>query len=160
MSMDSTRFRKVMGHFATGVTLVTGTGDDGIPVGLTANAVTSVSLDPPLILVCLDRGSDSRPVLTRTGCFGVSILRAGQEELARRFASANPEHRFDGLSLRTEVTGAPLLDDALGWADCRVWKEVEAGDHVILVGRVVACGVEDRGSPLVFFQGGFGTVAP
>lgn len=159
MNMDSIRFRKVMGHFATGVTLVMGMDEEGSPVGLTANAVTSVSLNPPLMLVCLDLDSNSRPVLTRTGRFGVSILRTGQEELALRFASSDPTRRFDGLRLRTEITGAPLLDDALGWADCRVWKEVEAGDHVILLGEVLACGLEDGGSPLVFFQGGFGTVS-
>jgi 3-hydroxy-9,10-secoandrosta-1,3,5(10)-triene-9,17-dione monooxygenase reductase component len=159
MSMESTRFRKVMGHFATGVTLVMGLDEDGAPVGLTANAVTSVSLDPPLILVCLDLESKSRPVLTRTGRFGVSILRTGQEELALRFARSEPGRRFEGLQLRTEVTGAPILEEALGWADCRLWKEVEAGDHVILLGEVLACGVEAGGAPLVFFQGGFGTVS-
>lgn len=159
MSTDAGRFRKVMGHFATGVTLVTGRDEDGVPVGLTANAVTSVSLEPPLILVCLDQLSESRPVLLRTGHFAVSILRSGQDELARRFSRSDPEERFDGLRTRTAVTGAPLLAEALAWADCRTWKSLEAGDHTVLVGEVLACEAEDEGAPLVFFRGRFGTVA-
>jgi flavin reductase (DIM6/NTAB) family NADH-FMN oxidoreductase RutF len=159
MSTDAGHFRRVMSHFATGVTVVTGRDEGGSPVGLTANAVTSVSLEPALILVCLDRLSESRPVLLRTGRFGVSILRSGQEALARRFSRADPEERFEGLELRTEVTGVPLLASALGWADCRVWKSVEAGDHTVLLGEVLACDAPDDGHPLVFFRGGFGTVA-
>jgi flavin reductase (DIM6/NTAB) family NADH-FMN oxidoreductase RutF len=160
MSMDPAEFRKVMGHFVTGVTLVTGSDRTGAPVGLTANAVASVSLDPVLVLVCLDRSSASRPVILRTRRFGISILRAGDEELARRFALEAPENRFEGVELRREVTGAPLLVDALAWADCRLWKSVEAGDHTIVLGEVAACGAVEGGRPLAFFQGEFGTVSP
>lgn len=160
MSMDTVRFRSVMGRFATGVTLVTGRDREGAPVGLTANAVASVSLDPPLLLVCLDRGSASRPVLEEAGSFAVSILRAGQGPLARRFSREDPEERFRDLALREEVTGAPILDGALGWADCRLWRTVEAGDHTILLGEVVACGGAEDDDPLVFYCGRFGTFEP
>lgn len=160
MTMQPARFRTVMGHFATGVTLVTGSDAGGDPVGLTANAVASVSLDPALLLVCLDRESSSLPVLLETGRFAVSILGAEDEELARRFSGEAPEDRFQGLDLRRASTGAPILSRALAWADCRVWKTMEAGDHVILVGRVLACGISEEGPPLVFFQGAYGTVAP
>ena len=159
MSIDEAHFRNVMGHFATGVTLVTGADRQGRPVGLTANALTSVSLDPPFLLVCVDRDSASLPVFLDTERFGVSILRAGQESLARRFSREDPEERFTDLEVRTGETGVPIVTGVLGWAECRLWKSVEAGDHYILVGRVEECGVDDDGPPLVFFQGSFGTVS-
>lgn len=153
-------FRDVMGRFATGVTLVTGLDQEQTPVGLTANAVASVSLDPPLLMVGLDRDSSSLPALLDTGRFGVSVLRAEHEHLAHRFSLAAPEDRFAGLELRTTSSGIPIFDDGLAWIDCRVWRPVEAGDHILLLGEVIDCGAGDPGPPLVFFRGSYGTVAP
>ena len=152
------RFREVMGHFATGVTLVSGVRPDGTAVGLTANAVASISLEPALLMVSVDRESSSLPVLLESGRFAVSVLRAEHNLLARRFSAMAPEDRFDGLPLRNAGSGVPILDDCLAWIDCRMWKVVEAGDHLILLGEVVGCGAGDPGPPLIFFRGEFGTV--
>jgi 3-hydroxy-9,10-secoandrosta-1,3,5(10)-triene-9,17-dione monooxygenase reductase component len=157
--IDPDRLRDVMGHFATGVTVVTGRAPGGGYAGLTANSLTSVSLDPPLVLVCIDRNSISRETLLRTERFAVSVLRRDQEEVAHRFSGEARETRFDDLRLRFGRDGVPILDDALAWVECRVWRWVEAGDHTVLFGEV-----EDGGAagadPLVFFRGGYGTVAP
>lgn len=155
---EAERFRGVMSHFATGVTVVTGADAQGRRVGLTANAFTSVSLDPPLVLVCVGNGSRSREAFLETSRFAVGILRREDEFLAHRFAGDTSTLRFDDLSLRTEVTGAPILERALAWLDCRLWKVVEAGDHTVLFGEVVACGVGGDANPLVFFQGSYQTV--
>jgi flavin reductase (DIM6/NTAB) family NADH-FMN oxidoreductase RutF len=155
------RFRQVMGHFATGVAVVTGVDREGAPLGFTANAVSSVSLEPLLVLVAVDRGSASLPALLERGAFGISFLPASDEELARRFADRERNARFDGVSLRMGTTGVPLLAEALAWLDCSLWRTVEAGDHLVLFGEVLECGVErDDEPPLVFYQGRYGTVAP
>jgi len=154
--MDSESFRRVMGHFATGVTVVTARTAGGAPLGFTANSLTGVSLDPLLLLVCLDRNSNSRDALLASGAFAVNILPAGPwgEEVCRRFAGRDREGRFHDLAFRTESTGSPVLDDALAWLDCRVWKEVEAGDHTVVLGEVDACGYGE-GDPLLYFRGAF-----
>ncbi len=157
---EAERFRSVMSHFATGITVVTGADAEGQGVGLTANAFTSVSLRPPLILVCLANESRSREVFLATSRFAVGILRSGDEALAHRFAGDTRDARFDDLAFRTEVTGAPVLDRALAWLDCRLWDSVEAGDHTVLFGEVMACGVSGDADPLVFFQGSYRTVTP
>ena len=157
---EEERFRRVMGHFATGVAVVTGRNDDGADLGFTANAVASVSLNPRLVLVCVDHDSASLPALQRHGAFALSFLGASQEDLARRFAGGTREDRFTGVSTRVEETGAPILDDTLAWLDCRIWKEVEAGDHVLLIGQVERCGGGQADEPLVFYRGAYGTVHP
>lgn len=157
---EEERFRRVMGHFATGVAVVTGRNDDGADLGFTANAVVSVSLNPRLVLVCVDHDSASLPALQRHGAFALSFLGASQEELARRFAGGTRADRFTGVPTRVEETGAPILDDALAWLDCRVWKEVEAGDHMLLIGQVKRCGGGQADEPLVFYRGAYGTVRP
>ncbi|MEX0856208.1 MAG: flavin reductase family protein [Gemmatimonadota bacterium] len=159
MKNESARFRQVMGHFATGVTVVTGVDPDGERVGLTANSVASVSLDPPLLLVCLDRGSKSLAALLETGAFGISVLHSGQEAVARRFAGEPTANRFRDLEVRLAPSGLPFLPDAIAWFQCRVWRTIEAGDHTILIGEVEDGGTKP-GSPLVFFQGRYGIVAP
>lgn len=155
---DEERFRSVMSHFATGVTVVTGSDGKGRTVGLTANAFTSVSLDPPLILVCVANDSVSREVFMATSRFAVSILRREDEVLAQRFAGSTHEMRFDDLSLGAGVTGAPIVERALAWLDCRVWKSVEAGDHTVIFGEVMDCEVVGDGEPLLFFQGRYRSV--
>jgi flavin reductase (DIM6/NTAB) family NADH-FMN oxidoreductase RutF len=180
------RFREAMGCFATGVAVVTGRAPSGDYVGLTANSLTSVSLEPPLVLVCLDRSSESRSVLLESRRFAISVLGSDQEELARRFAGEARDTRFEDLAVRFGIEGVPILDGALAWLDCRIWEVVEAGDHTVLFGQVEdggtgryggsgepgsvgGAGPEGRdggersqGSkgPLVFYRGGYGTVAP
>ncbi len=155
---SATAFRRVMGHFATGVTVVTGLAPGGEAVGLTVNSVTSVSLEPRLVLVCADRESDSRSVFLETGRFGISILRVEDQSLAARFAREEPEERFVGVGLRWSKSGLPFLANALAWIECELWRAVDAGDHSVLFGEVLDCGVGEGGRPLVFFQGGYGTL--
>jgi flavin reductase (DIM6/NTAB) family NADH-FMN oxidoreductase RutF len=158
-AVESCAFREAIARFATGVTLVTTFTPDGTPVGCTANSVASVSLAPPLLLVCLRRESESLVVIERTGRFGVSVLPEGREDVARRFAGEGRGDRFQGIELRADSPGTPLLVDVASWMDCRVWNTLQASDHTILIGEVVACGVGDR-SPLIFFASRFGAFEP
>ncbi len=152
--MDPFEFRRSMGHWTTGVAVV-GTRRGERPWGLTANAFASVSLDPPLVLVCVDLGADTHDPLRDTGLFAVSILAADQERLARRFAASEVEDKFEGVAWRTETTGAPVLEDAVAWLDCRLWAQYPAGDHTIFVGQVLAGDAAER-PPLLYFRGGYG----
>lgn len=151
---DEVHFRHVVSHFATGVTIVTSRGPDGRPCGLTANSFASVSLDPLLVLVCVDRAAASHACIIDGGAFAVSVLGLGDEPLARRFSSGDRAARFDDLDLRVETTGSPVLAEALAWLDCRVTGVHGAGDHSIVVGEVVACGARG-GEPLVFYRGAY-----
>src|SRR5438552_11312497 len=136
MTFDPTKQRKIMGHFATGVTVVTTDGEAGSH-GLTANAVASLSLDPPLVLVAVDKGAATLDSLKRNRCFAVNILRLDQEDLSRRFATPGPKD-FSDLYVTTAVTGAPILADCLAFLDCRVHEILPGGDHEIFVGAIVA----------------------
>jgi flavin reductase (DIM6/NTAB) family NADH-FMN oxidoreductase RutF len=160
-----------MGRFATGVAVITGRSASGEFLGFTANSLTSVSLEPPLVLICVDRDSASRDSLVKSGRFAVSLLRRDQEPLARRFAGEARETRFQDLALHFPPGGVPVLQDALAWLDCRVWRLVEAGDHTVLFGLVEAAGDVTGGGretgagdgppkPLVYFRKSYGTVAP
>ena len=151
--VDPDRFRSVMGHFATGVTVVTATGPDG-PVGMTANAVASLSLDPLLLLVAFDNEARTLPVIRDTGRFGVNVLHAGQEELARLFASKRAEHeKFAGVA-HTVHDGIPVIEDALAWVGCRLERLIPGGDHTIGIGAVESAEAGD-GRPLLWFRGGY-----
>jgi 3-hydroxy-9,10-secoandrosta-1,3,5(10)-triene-9,17-dione monooxygenase reductase component len=152
--MDSRRFREIAGHFASGVTIVTACDPDGEVFGLTASSFTSVSLDPLLVLVCVDRDSGTLPRLLESGAFAVNILSQAGGELARRFAGRDRDGRFAGLEWRPASTGSPVLRDALAWLDCRLWSSVDAGDHQVLFGEVVS-GDAGGGRPLIWFRGGF-----
>jgi 3-hydroxy-9,10-secoandrosta-1,3,5(10)-triene-9,17-dione monooxygenase reductase component len=156
-AVDGARFRTVLGHFATGVTVVTGQGADG-PVGLAANAFTSVSLDPPLVLVCMAHTSTSWPKIRDSGAFAVNFLSEGQEEICRRFGVRGGD-RFAGLGWKPGDTGSPVFTDALAFVECRIEAEYAGGDHVIVVGRVVDLGVIQEGRPLIFWRGGYGSLA-
>ncbi len=158
--IDGARFRRTMGHFATGVAVATTRRADGSSAGLTCNSLASVSLEPPLVLISVDHGASSRQDLLDAGCFALSLLGLEGEPLSRRFASGSRDDRFDGVGVRTEVTGAPILEDAMAWLDCTLWKVVEAGDHTVLFGKVEAAGFDPRADPLVFFRGRYGTVRP
>ncbi len=149
---EESHFRHVIGHFTTGVTLVTSRRADGRPCGLTANSVASVSLNPLLVLVCLDREAASHGCIIEGGAFAVSILESGDEALARRFAEGGRDDRFQELPWREGVTGSPILERALAWLDCRVTDVHEGGDHSIVVGEVVACDAR-HGEPLLFYRG-------
>jgi flavin reductase (DIM6/NTAB) family NADH-FMN oxidoreductase RutF len=149
---DAARFRDVMGHFPTGVTVVTASGADG-PAGLTTNAMTSASLDPALLLVCFDNASRTLPVVRQAGRFAVNVLRAGQEELAVVFASKRvAAAKFESVT-HTVAHGVPVLDGALAWIACDLDALHEAGDHTIGVGRVTHLDADPDGEPLVFFRG-------
>lgn len=157
--MDPSEFRRVLGHWGTGVAVVATLRPDGMPVGLTANAVASVSLDPPLVLACVERGSDTHDIIPVAGVFTVSVLAEEQEALARRFATLEVAEKFRGVAYREAVTGAPVLDGALAWVDCRLWAAYPGGDHSIFVGEVLA-GDAREGAPLVYYRGGYGRYVP
>lgn len=157
MTIDGMLFRRVLGHFVTGVTIITTRDAEGRPAGLTANAFASVSLDPPLVLVCVDRASDTHDIIAASGAFAVNILAATQEPVARRFAEDDRERRFEELGWREMHTGAPVLDDVLAWVDCRLHATADGGDHTIYIGKVVDADARD-GTPLIFYRGGYGAV--
>jgi 3-hydroxy-9,10-secoandrosta-1,3,5(10)-triene-9,17-dione monooxygenase reductase component len=151
--IDSARFRTILGHFATGVTVVTGHGPAG-PSGMAANSFTSVSLDPPLILVCMATASSTWPAIRESGHFAVNILGEEHEEMCRRFG-AKAGDRFEGVGWNPGKTGSPILADAIAYVDCVIEAEHEAGDHTIVVGRVVDLGQPAEGGPLLFWRGGY-----
>jgi flavin reductase (DIM6/NTAB) family NADH-FMN oxidoreductase RutF len=153
MAIDKQQFRKVMGRFAAGVTVVTTVAEDGTPSGLTATAFTSVSLQPPLVLVCIDKNAESLASVRRSGVFAVNFLRAAQEAVSQRFAVSGGD-KFAGVSTRSGVTGAPLLADSLGYVECRTTDVHDAGDHFIFVGQVEAADAGE-GEPLVYFNGAY-----
>jgi flavin reductase (DIM6/NTAB) family NADH-FMN oxidoreductase RutF len=147
------RFREVMGRFATGVTVVTVTSPDG-PIGLTANAVCSLSLDPLLLLVCFDNQARTLPVVRAVGRFGVNVLRADQQGLARLFASKLPEsEKFAGVP-HTVHDGIPVIEGALAWVGCRLERLIPGGDHTIGIGAVEAAEA-GHGEPLLWFRGSY-----
>lgn len=160
MSVTESRFRDVMGHLAGGVAVVTSRAPEGGRCGLTATAVCSVSLDPPLVLVSVDRDSRTHRAIGASGIYAINLLSADQEELAVRFATKDRE-KFSGLELRTESTGAPVLAGGLGYLDCEVARDVPAGDHTLFVGRVEAAAIQsdEVGRPLIYHLGRYGTLA-
>jgi 3-hydroxy-9,10-secoandrosta-1,3,5(10)-triene-9,17-dione monooxygenase reductase component len=145
------RFRDVLGRFCTGVTVVTSMSD-GQPVGMTCQSFTSVSLDPPLVLFCPAKTSRAWPLIQRAGFFCVNLLSHDQLELSNGFASKGSD-KFAGVTWRPSDTGAPLLEGVLGWVDCTVYAVHEAGDHYVVVGRVIDLGVEEAPHPLLFYKG-------
>jgi 4-nitrophenol 2-monooxygenase / 4-nitrocatechol 4-monooxygenase, reductase component len=157
--VDPSEFRRILGHWASGVAVVTTRDASSDPRGLTASAVTSVSLEPPLVLVCIDRAADSHGSIRAAGIFAVNVLPQSGERTARRFAGSDTVAKFEGVAYRSEVTGAPVLDEALAWVDCRVHHEFDGGDHTIFVGEVVA-GDAREGEPLVYYRGGFNRLVP
>ena len=154
-SVDAEAFRGALGSFATGVSVMT-TVVDGEPHGMTANALSSVSLDPPLVLVCVDREALMAELVGRAGVFALSFLGADQGSLSWHFADpdrALGDAGFDGVATRTAVTGCRILEHAIGSVDCEVVQSVDAGDHVVVIGRVVAAHAEQDLAPLVYFRG-------
>lgn len=156
MTVSDADFRAVLGRFATGVTIVT-TREGETPLGLTVNAFASISLDPPLVMISIDRHSYLHTAIPQAGYFAASILTADQQELSRRFAGQTGDRadRFHGLALRVAATGAPILSDALAWVDCRVEAIYPGGDHIVVLGRVEALGAQP-GAPLLYYRGRYG----
>lgn len=155
---DSRAFRRALGNFATGVTVVTATATDGTRVGVTANSFNSVSLEPPLILWSIDKRSSSLAVFEQASHFAVNILAADQIDLSNQFARPRDD-KFEGVAVESGVGGAPLLPDCAARFECEMHQRVEGGDHWILIGKVVR--FDDFGrSPLLYHQGAYSMVLP
>jgi flavin reductase (DIM6/NTAB) family NADH-FMN oxidoreductase RutF/DNA-binding IclR family transcriptional regulator len=152
---DGVKFRQVLGHFPTGVAVVTGIDGDGKPAGMAVGSFTSVSLDPPLVAFMPDKSSSSWPKLRESGAFCVNILGAEQESVCRAFAMKGGD-KFAELAWRPASSGSPILDGALAWIDCDIDVVHEAGDHYIVIGLVRELDIGTPALPLVFFQGGYG----
>jgi 3-hydroxy-9,10-secoandrosta-1,3,5(10)-triene-9,17-dione monooxygenase reductase component len=147
-------YRTTLGHFCTGVTIVTAAGGDG-PAGLTCQSFTALSLDPPLVLICPGKSSTSWPKIEAAGAFCINVLAQDQEELCRGFATPGRD-KFAGVGWTPgPSTGSPVITGALAWIECRLETIHDAGDHVIVVGRVLDLAAHD-GRPLLFFRGGYG----
>jgi flavin reductase (DIM6/NTAB) family NADH-FMN oxidoreductase RutF len=147
-----------MASFASGVTVITSRGLDGVPRGLTASAFCSVSLEPRLCLVSVDLRSESVGAIKESGSFVVNILSSEQEEISRRFASKLPD-KFEGIGYRDgPETGAPILDGVLAWIECKVYESVPGGDHIVFIGEIQD-GTANEGTPLVYFRGQYRRLA-
>ena len=152
--MDPFEFRQLCGRFATGVTVVTTLDAAGVPSGMTANSFASVSLDPPLVSVAIDLSASTHAALLQAPRFAINILAAHQEALSRRFASGLSD-RFDGVAWQHGLAGQLLLDGALAHIICERWSTIPAGDHTILLGRVIGGAATDHGRPLLYYRGGY-----
>ena len=155
--IDDALFRQVLGHFPTGVTVITGM-HDGAPVGLAVGAFFSVSLDPPLVGWCPNKTSSSWPTIRDSGSFCVNILAEDQEVVCRSFASKDPD-KFQGIGWEPAASGSPRLLDVVAWIDCDIETVHDAGDHELCIGRVRELQVEREIGPLLFFRGGYGRFA-
>jgi 3-hydroxy-9,10-secoandrosta-1,3,5(10)-triene-9,17-dione monooxygenase reductase component len=154
---DAKELRRVMGCFATGVTVITTQDKAGKCYGLTANAVTSLSLVPPLILICIDRKAETFPAFLESRAFVVNVLAGDQEDVSTRFAKSGGD-KFTGLACRTDREGPPVIAGALAHLECRIVETHEGGDHVIHVGEVLHAEAAG-GDPLLFFQGKYRRLA-
>jgi len=158
---NSTDFRSALGAFATGVTVITSRGEDHA-YGMTANAFSSLSLDPPLILVCVISGTTGAETIERNGSFAVNILGADQEPISRYFSwrdRPRGAEAFDEIPHGVSATGCPIIEGAAGYLDCRLADSHEAGDHVIYIGEVLALGYDSDVEPLLFHGGAYCKVA-
>lgn len=153
MAVDPIEFRRTLGRFATGVTVVT-TLDGEADHGMTVNSFTSVSLDPPLVLVCSDKKAESYELMNKSKIFAVNVLTEDQKEVSVNFSRHELKPiRFRNLKVRREITGAAILEDAIAFIDCRVIALHDAGDHGIFVGQVEKLGYRDGKDPLLFYAG-------
>jgi flavin reductase (DIM6/NTAB) family NADH-FMN oxidoreductase RutF len=151
MAIDPRELRNAFGAFATGVTIITTKDTNGKPFGLTANSYTSLSLDPPLVLVCVDKKVDCYACFEQSKVFAVNFLAEDQEQISTRFATKGIE-KFEGVAIREGSVGVPLLEGTIGYIECKLVNGFEGGDHTIYVGEVQNASVTgDR--PLLFFKG-------
>ncbi len=153
--VDPDAFRHVLGHFCTGVTVITTEG----PAGFACQAFAALSLSPPLVLFCPSKTSSTWPVIERAGHFCANVLTDGQQELARRFGTSGGD-KFAGLPWTPSPRGAPVLDGALTWVECAVEAVHEAGDHYLVTGRVTGLGATRAGRPLLFYRGRYAATDP
>jgi flavin reductase (DIM6/NTAB) family NADH-FMN oxidoreductase RutF len=150
---DQARFREALGHFATGITIVTAT-DDGEPVGFSCQSFAALSLDPPMVILAPAKSSTSWPRIARAGSFCVNILGEDQEAVCRAFAVSGGD-KFDGVEWSPGITGSPLIDGSLATVECTLGAIYEGGDHELVTGHVVDMEI-GKGSPLIFYRSGFG----
>ena len=153
---DAAALRRTLGCFVTGVTVVTARGGDGTAYGFTANSFTSVSLEPPLVLVCVGDAVQGVGAFRACGTFAVNVLSDSHQATSRTFAD-NAPNQFPATDWRDGPHGSPILRDGLGWLECAAERRIEAGDHMILVGRVLAHESSDR-RPLVYYRGGYSSL--
>jgi flavin reductase (DIM6/NTAB) family NADH-FMN oxidoreductase RutF len=154
MTIDPDSFRSVLGRFASGITVVTTRDAEGRDVGMTVSAFASVSLEPPMISVCIERRASMFHALCGAATFGVSILASDQEALSRRFSVMESSHRFDGIGYERGESGVVLLDEALAHIECRRVAQHAAGDHTIFIGEVERADARDA-RPLLYYRGGY-----
>ena len=152
MPIDEAQFKAAMSHFASGVTVVT-TEHEGKPYGMTVASFASLSLRPPLVVVCIEKSVKSHDAIAAAGKFGVSILGADQADVSNRFAS-KVEDKFEGMSVTQGELGVPLVDNAICALECRVHDQLPGGDHTIFVGEVTSASMRDA-APLVYFRSGY-----
>jgi flavin reductase (DIM6/NTAB) family NADH-FMN oxidoreductase RutF len=153
MPLDPDAFRAVLGRFASGVTVVTSRDARGLDHGMTVSAFCSLSLSPPLVLVCIERTASVHPVISEAAHFAINILAAGQEALSRRFSGKDP-NRFEGIGFIRGQTGVALLDDVLATIECRRVAQHEGGDHTVFVGQAETASARSL-SPLLYYRGGY-----
>jgi len=152
---DPERFRQVLGHFCTGVTIITAV-DDGQPVGFSCQSFAALSLEPPLVLFCPARTSATWPRIERAGFFCANILGVGQGELASLFGRSKPD-RFAAIAWSPNTAGSPVIDGVLTWVGCQVQAVHQAGDHFVVIGQVLELGDCGPDRPLIFYRGRYGT---
>lgn len=157
--IDPAHFRRVLGHHGTGIAVVTAAAADLTPVGMAVTSFTSISLDPPLVAFCPDKGSRTWPLIEQVGRFCVNLLSHDQEAMCRAFATRGAD-KFAGVDFALSERGMPVLSGTLATIECDVHAVVDAGDHFVVLGRVLALEADSARKPLLFFQGGYGTFTP
>lgn len=158
-ALNGATLRRVLGHYPTGVCVITAIEPDKGPAAMIVGSFNSVSLDPPLVAFFPDRGSTSWPSIERAGKFCVNVLASHQRDLCRRF-STRDNNKFAGLAYRKTPLGSPVLDDVVAWIDCSLYATHEAGDHFIVLGQVHDLDVSRADKPLLFFRGNYGNFEP
>jgi 3-hydroxy-9,10-secoandrosta-1,3,5(10)-triene-9,17-dione monooxygenase reductase component len=153
-TVDPQVMREVLGHFASGVTVVTSLPEEG-PIGFTCQSFSSLSLDPPLVVFAPARSSSTWPRLREIGRFCVNVLAEDQDRLSAAFARSGGD-KFAGVHWRHSRLGSPVLDDVVAWIDCELWAEYDGGDHTLVAARVLDLGADPRRRPLLFHRGGYG----
>ena len=156
-SLDPQAMREVMGHFASGVTVVTAVTDGG-PIGFTCQSFSSLSLDPPLVVFAPGRSSRTWPQLRDIGRFCVNVLAEGQDAVSQNFARSGVD-KFAGVPWRPSALGSPVLDDVVAWIDAELWAEYDGGDHTLVVARVLDLGADGRRRPLLYHRGQYGLLS-
>lgn len=157
---DSAReFRRILGHYPTGVCAVTAMGVNGEPVGLIVGSFTSVSLDPPLVGFFPDKNSTTWPQIKEAGRFCINVLRDAQGEVCSKLAAKGAE-KFSGINYHLSQLGSPIIDGVLAWIDCQLDAVHDAGDHFIVLGRVEGLDLHSDGGPMIFHKGGYRKVVP